>query len=129
MNKAGRRVLVVDDMTSIRSVVMALLKSEGYEAFGAGNGQAALDLLSKKQFDLVLSDWSMPEMNGSELVQRIRATNTKLPIIMVTAESDPGRVTELRDLGVNGYLIKPFKPAALMAVLGRLFPSGSKNAA
>ncbi len=129
MNKAARRVLVVDDMASIRSVVMALLKSEGYEAFGAGNGQAALDLLSKKQFDLVLSDWNMPEMNGSELVQRIRATDTKLPIIMVTAENDPGRVMELRDLGVNGYLIKPFKPAALMAVLGRLFPSGSKSAA
>lgn len=129
MNKAERRVLVVDDMASIRSVVMALLKSAGYEAFGAGNGQAALDLLSKKQFDLVLSDWNMPEMNGSELVQRIRATDKKLPIIMVTAENDPGRVMELRDLGVNGYLIKAFKPAALMAVLDKLFPPGSKNAA
>ena len=123
MSKAARRVLVVDDMASIRSVVMALLKSEGYEAFGAGNGQAALDLLAKRQFDLVLSDWNMPEMNGSELVQRIRATDAKLPIIMVTAENDPGRVIELRDLGVNGYLIKPFKPAALMAVLSRLFPA------
>jgi len=124
MNKAGRRVLVVDDMASIRSVVMALLKSEGFEAFGAGNGQSALDLLSKKQFDLVLSDWNMPEMNGSELVQKIRATHKNLPIVMVTAENDPGRVTELRDLGVNGYLIKPFKPAALLAVLGRIFPTG-----
>ena len=124
MNKAARRILVVDDMTSIRSVVLALLKSEGFEAMGAGSGQAALDLLSKKQFDLVLSDWNMPEMNGSELVQRIRATDKKLPIIMVTAENDPGRVTELRDLGVNGYLIKPFKPAALLAVLGWIFPTG-----
>lgn len=113
MNKAARRILVVDDMTSIRSVVLALLKSEGFEAMGAGSGQSALDLLSKKQFDLVLSDWNMPEMNGSELVQKIRATHKTLPIVMVTAENDPGRVTELRDLGVNGYLIKPFKPAAL----------------
>jgi two-component system chemotaxis response regulator CheY len=78
------------------------------------NGSVALDLLAKRKFDLVLCDWNMPGMNGSELVRAIRVTFPSIPIIMVTAESDPKRVAELRDLGVSGYVVKPFKPPVLV---------------
>ena len=102
-----------------------MLQDLGFEVAQAGHGREALiHLQQHEDTDLALVDWNMPEMNGSELVQKIRATHKNLPIVMVTAENDPGRVTELRDLGVNGYLIKPFKPAALLAVLGRFFPTG-----
>ena len=102
---------------------MVLLKNEGFESAGASNGRVALDMFSKRSFDLVLCDWNMPGMNGTELVRKIRAAHKKLPIVMVTAEDEPERVMELRKLGVAGYIIKPFKPQALTAVLRRLFPA------
>ncbi|WP_374265322.1 response regulator [Zoogloea sp.] len=122
MSSSARRVLVVDDMNAVRSVICALLKNEGYEALAAASGQLALDLLAKGRFDLVLSDWNMPGMNGATLVGQIRALHARLPIVMITAENDPKRIVEMRDLGVNGYLLKPFKPAALLAVVDKVLP-------
>ena len=123
MSPTPKRVLVVDDMATIRHILMVLLKNEGFECAGASNGRVALDMLSKRGFDLVLCDWNMPGMNGTELVKKIRAAHKALPIVMVTAEDEPERVMELRKLGVAGYIIKPFKPQALIAVLRRLFPA------
>ena len=123
MRPTPKRVLVVDDMATLRHILMVLLKNEGFESAGASNGRVALDMLSKRSFDLVLCDWNMPGMNGTELVRKIRAAHKKLPIVMVTAEDEPERVMELRKLGVAGYIIKPFKPQALKAVLRRLFPA------
>jgi two-component system chemotaxis response regulator CheY len=117
-----KRVLVVDDMGSIRQVIMALLKASGFEAADASSGVMALQLMEHTKFDLVLSDWNMPGMTGSELVTAIRAKNQSIPIIMVTAEADRQRVLELQALGVNGYLLKPFKQQALLTILGKVFP-------
>lgn len=120
---AQKQALVVDDMSVIRQLLMAILKHLDFECQGASNGRVALDLLAKRKFDLVLCDWNMPGMNGSELVKAIRTTYPSVPIIMVTAESDPARVAELRDLGVDGYIVKPFKPPVLVKVVEKLFPS------
>jgi two-component system chemotaxis response regulator CheY len=118
-----KQALVVDDMSVIRQLLMAILKHIGFECLGASNGSVALDLLAKRKFDLVLCDWNMPGMNGSELVRAIRVTYPSIPIIMVTAESDPKRVAELRDLGVSGYVVKPFKPPVLVKLVEKIFPS------
>jgi CheY-like chemotaxis protein len=120
---AQKQALVVDDMSVIRQLLMAILKHLDFECQGASNGRVALDLLAKRKFDLVLCDWNMPGMNGTELVKAIRTTYPSVPIIMVTAESDPVRVAELRDLGVDGYIVKPFKPPVLVKVVEKLFPS------
>lgn len=123
MGLVGRKVLVVDDMMAIRQVIMAHLKNAGCEPMGAGSGRVALDFLGRERFDLVLSDWNMPGMDGTQLVTAIRAKHPDIPIVMVTAEADPKLLATLRELGINGYLIKPFKPQALLAVLQRIFPA------
>ena len=122
MNLVGKKVLVVDDMSAIRQVVMAHLKSVGCEPLGVSNGRVALDLLARRPFDLVLSDWNMPGMDGTQLVTAIRARNKTIPIVMVTAEGDPKLLETLRELGISGYIIKPFKPQALLKLLQKIFP-------
>ncbi len=117
-----KRVLVVDDMGSIREVITALLKASGYETAQASSGILALELMKKTQFDLVLSDWNMPGMTGSEFVTAIRAKDRVMPVVMVTAEADRDRVLEMQAIGVNGYLLKPFKQQALLTVLAKIFP-------
>ena len=117
-----KRVLIVDDMGSIRQVISALLKASGYETTQASSGALALELMKKTKFDLVLSDWNMPGMTGSEFVTAIRATDRVMPIVMVTAEADRERIMELQAIGVNGYLLKPFKQQALLTVLAKIFP-------
>ncbi|MFH1660879.1 MAG: response regulator with CheY-like receiver AAA-type ATPase and DNA-binding domain [Rhodocyclaceae bacterium] len=122
MNLVGKKVLVVDDMSAIRQVIMAHLKSVGCEPLGVSNGRVALDLLARRPFDLVLSDWNMPGMDGTQLVTAIRARNKTIPIVMVTAEGDPKLLETLRELGISGYIIKPFKPQALLKLLQKIFP-------
>ena len=122
-NAGQKQAMVIDDMAVIRQLLMTILKDLDFECIGASNGRVALDLLSKRKVDLVLCDWNMPGMNGSELVKAIRATHPSLPIIMVTAESDPARVAELRDLGISGYVIKPFKPPVLVKLVQKIFPT------
>jgi two-component system chemotaxis response regulator CheY len=117
-----KRILVVDDMGSIRQVIVALLKSTGYEAVEASSGAMALQLMQQTKFDLVLSDWNMPGMTGSELVTAIRQKDSAIPVVMVTAEADRQRVLELQALGVNGYLLKPFKQQALLTVMEKILP-------
>lgn len=117
-----KRVLVVDDMGSIRQVITALLKASGYEAAQASSGLQALELMQKTKFDLVFSDWNMPGMTGSEFVTAIRAKDRVIPVVMVTAEADREKIMEMQVIGVNGYLLKPFKQEALLAVLAKIFP-------
>ncbi len=112
-----KRVLVVDDMTSIRQIISALLKSLGHESIEASSGAMALSLVQASKFDLVLSDWNMPGMTGSEVVAAIRQIDQAIPIVMVTAEANRNRIMEMQALGVNGYLLKPFSQQALIAVV------------
>lgn len=116
----NKRILVVDDMGSIRQVICALLKESGYDTVDAGSGASALQLLDSGKFDLVLSDWNMPGMTGSELVAAIRQRHGAIPIVMVTAEADRQKVLELQSLGINAYLIKPFKQQALLTVVTKI---------
>lgn len=122
---AQKRVLVVDDMGSIRQVITALLNASGYETAQASGGAQALELMKKTKFDLVLSDWNMPGMTGSEFVTAIRATDRAMPVVMVTAEANRERILEMQAIGVSGYLLKPFKQQALLTVLAKIFPEKS----
>lgn len=115
-----RRILVVDDMASMRSVISALLKARGHDVTQADSGDRALMLMESKHFDLVLSDWNMPGMTGTQLVSAIRSKDKATPVVMVTAEAERERILEMRQIGVNGYLLKPFKQDALLSVVDKI---------
>lgn len=108
------RVLVVEDLDSIREVVVSALKELGFEYIQtATNGKEALDALAetkgKEQFDLLLSDWNMPIVSGIDLLREVKQ-NPKyydLPFIMMTTEDEKDKVIDAITLGINNYIFKP----------------------
>jgi len=103
----GRRtVLVVDDEPAIRDLIVAVLEDEGYRAIGAGSGSRALELLPIERPDLVLMDIMMPEMDGRELLRRMRQRPDldRIPVVMMSAAYSPDRI----DHAIAGFLPKPF---------------------
>jgi len=103
-------VLVVEDSPVAREVVMKILQREGYDVVGACNGVEAMDFLHSDADtpDLVLLDVMMPEMDGITMLQELRdePQYKELPVILLTALSDEGRMKRARELGVSEYLVK-----------------------
>jgi CheY-like chemotaxis protein len=101
-------VLVVEDSPVAREVVMKILQREGYDVFGASNGVEALNFLHAQTPDLVLLDVMMPEKDGMTLLQEMRdePQYKELPVILLTALSDEGRMKKAKELGVREYLVK-----------------------
>jgi len=105
----SKRVLVADDSSTMRKIILRSLQAVGVPgAEEAGDGQEAIDMFKKSEYDLVLTDWNMPNKNGLEVIREIRALNTTVPIIMVTTEAEKTRVLEAIQAGVSDYLVKPF---------------------
>jgi len=118
------KVLVVDDMSTMRRIVKNVLKQIGYSDFmEAENGKAALIKLKEQSFGLVVSDWNMPEMSGIELLRAIRADPDlkHLPVLMVTAEAQKENIIEAVQAGVSNYVVKPFTADALQEKLNKIF--------
>ena len=101
------RVMVVEDDSSTRLLMKAMLERNGYEVLQAEDGQVALDLLEKEHVDLMLLDVMMPQMDGLQLTRTLREHGNDIPIIMVTAkEAVPDRREGFR-AGTDDYLVKP----------------------
>lgn len=118
-------ILIVDDSETVRAVIKKSLELAGIpvnNAFQAGNGQEALDLLRDNWIDLVLSDINMPVMNGIELINRMCKDNLldKIPVIMITTEGSLKRIEALKDKGVRDYIRKPFTPEQLRESVDKL---------
>jgi len=120
------RVLIVDDSSTMRriigNVVQQLgIKKEDFEE--AEDGVVAWKLLEESKFDVVLTDWNMPNMNGLQLVQKIRGggQHVKTPIIMITTEGGKGEVITALKAGVNNYIVKPFSADILKEKLDGVF--------
>ena len=120
------KILVVDDSSTMRRIIKNTLNRLGYQdLFEAENGAQAWEVLQQNpDITVLVTDWNMPEMNGLELVQKVRAEDryTDMPIIMVTTEGGKGEVITALKAGVNNYIVKPFTPQVLKekleAVLG-----------
>lgn len=120
------KILVVDDSSTMRRIIKNTLNRLGYkELFEAENGAQAWEVLSQTpNISVLVTDWNMPEMNGLELVKKVRAEQkyVDLPIIMVTTEGGKTEVITALKAGVNNYIVKPFTPDVLKdkleAVLG-----------
>ena len=110
------RFLVVDDFSTMRRVMRALLREIGFERTEvAEDGTVALEMLKKSKFDLVITDIMMPNMNGFELLAAIKADENlrHLPVLMVTAEARKDDIVRSMQSGASGYIVKPFTRTTL----------------
>ncbi len=125
------KFLVVDDFSTMRRIVRNLLKELGYSNVDeAEDGAMALSKLKNENFDFVISDWNMPNMDGLEMLKQIRADGAigKLPVLMVTAEAKKENIIAAAQAGANGYVVKPFTAATLDEKLSKIFEKLEKAA-
>lgn len=109
-----KRILVVDDEQEITLVLRSGLAKHGYDVRVAGEGEAALELFQAWPPDLVVTDLSMPNMNGLKLCQRLRAISS-VPIIILSVKGDEATKIETLDAGADDYVTKPFGMGELLA--------------
>ena len=112
------RILLVDDSTTMRKIQRRLLTEMGYsDILEASNGKEAIKVLDNFnfEFNLVLCDMNMPEMNGIETLVAIRSVSKTLPVVMCTSVAEKSAVMEAIKNGANNYLVKPFAQDAFIA--------------
>ncbi len=118
----AKRILVVDDSSSIRQVVGIALRGAGYEVIEAGDGKDALSKMSGEKIHLIISDVNMPNMDGITFLKQVKL-NPKYkftPVIMLTTEAGRDKVNEGRDAGAKAWLVKPFQPPKLLDAVEKL---------
>ena len=112
-------VLIVDDEKNYPHILSAVLEEEGFEAFTAHSGHEALEILENANVDLVLTDMKMPAMDGIELLERIKAKELDLPVIMMTAHGTVGKAVEAMQKGAYTYILKPFDNERLVIYVNK----------
>ena len=113
-------VLAVDDSAAMRQMLASLLRTAGYEVVEAVDGADALEKARSRRVDLVLTDQNMPRMDGLALTRALRAEGQSQPILLLTTEEGEDLRQAARAAGATGWLAKPFDPARLLEVLGRV---------
>lgn len=118
------RILIVDDSTTMRRIIGNVVQQLGVakdDYDEAEDGVVAWKLFQENNnYDVVLTDWNMPNMNGLELVKTIRGVDKKIPIVMITTEGGKGEVITALKAGVNNYIVKPFSADILKEKLDGL---------
>jgi CheY-like chemotaxis protein len=123
-----RTVLIVEDSdTSADTLEIALLSLTGVSVAHAATGRTALQFMQKQPVSAIITDLHMPQMDGFELIERVRAAAgpTHVPIIVISGDSDPDTPDRVRRLGADAYFVKPYSPAAVREKLERLLHENS----
>ena len=118
------KILIVDDFSTMRRIIKNLLRDLGFtNTHEADDGTSALPMLQGGSFDLLITDWNMPGMQGIELLKTVRADEvlSSLSVLMVTAESKREQIVEAAQAGVNGYVVKPFTAGTLEQKIRLIF--------
>jgi excisionase family DNA binding protein len=113
------RILVVDDEQAVRDLLVKTLTMADYEVDTAEDGAAALDRLKSSDYDLLITDLKMPGMDGLSVIRQARQQSMVLPIIVITGYSTEASAIEAINLGVSGYLTKPFRLPRILSVTAR----------
>lgn len=115
-------IMTADDSTSIRQMVSFTLKQAGYDILEAVDGQDAVDKLATADIHMLITDLNMPRMDGFELIKQVRAMPKFkfIPIIMLTTESQTDMKQKGKAAGATGWIVKPFKPEQLIAVIKKV---------
>lgn len=117
----GKTIMTVDDSASVRQMVGFTLKKAGFSVIEASDGKDALGKL-KGEVNLIVTDLNMPNMDGIELIRNVRKNPSYkfVPIVMLTTESQASKKQEGKQAGATGWIVKPFKPEQLLAVVNKL---------
>ena len=124
IDPAKLKILVVDDFSTMRRIIRNLLKELGFtNVEEAEDGAVALGKLKEGNFEFVVSDWNMPNMDGLTLLQNVRgdARLKTLPFLMITAEAKKENIIAAAQAGASGYIVKPFTAATLSEKLAKIF--------
>ncbi len=118
----SKTIMIVDDSSSVRTVVRTALRGAGYDVLEAENGQEALDQLTGSKIHLIVSDVNMPVMDGITFVKEVKKLpNYKFtPICMLTTESDATKMQEGKNAGAKAWIVKPFQPPKLLDAVSKL---------
>jgi len=118
----SKTILVVDDSSSVRSVVGIALKGAGYDVIEACDGKDALTKMSGQKIHLVVSDVNMPNMDGITFVKELKklADYKFTPVCMLTTEAEESKMQEGKAAGAKAWIIKPFQPPKLLDVVSKL---------
>ena len=118
----AKKILIVDDSSSVRTVARMALREKGYDVVEASNGREALSKLDGERCHLVISDVNMPQMDGITLLKEIkRHPNYKFtPVIMLTTEAGEDKKQEGRAAGAKAWITKPFQPQVLVDAVAKL---------
>jgi two-component system chemotaxis response regulator CheY len=118
----GKTIMTVDDSPSVRQMVSFTLRNEGFNVVEAIDGVDALEKLNGDRVNMILADLNMPNMDGIDLIRHIRrnSDNKFVPIVMLTTESQTEKKMEGKAAGATGWIVKPFKPEQLLAVVKKL---------
>lgn len=118
-------ILIVDDSMPMRAVIKKTIKAAGYgnaDFIEAENGRHALELLNVSWVDIVLTDFNMPEMNGLEMISRMKENELfeQTPVVVISTEGSQEKIDEFIKQGASGYIKKPFTPEQLRDILTQL---------
>ena len=116
--------LTVDDSKTRREMVSFTLKGAGFDVMEAEDGNHALTVLGGQRVDIVITDLNMPNMNGLDLIRSLRSNPQYqgTPILMLTTESDGTKKEEGKTAGATGWIVKPFQPDKLIAIVNKVCP-------
>lgn len=117
-----KKILAVDDSASMRQMVSFTLKKAGFDVTEAKDGVEALEIAKSNSFDAVISDVNMPNMDGITLISHLRQLPAFkfTPLLMLTTESGMDKKSEGKAAGATGWIVKPFNPEQLLAVINKV---------
>lgn len=117
-----KTILVVDDSTSLRQIIVMTLQRAGYETIEAQDGVDGLAKLQASRVNLILTDVNMPNMDGITFVREVRKSSTArfVPIVILTTETQPEKMKEGQEAGAKAWLTKPFQPDQLLMVVSKV---------
>lgn len=116
------RILAVDDSRTMLETIRLTLEKENYHVDVSPNGQEALSLMNSNQYDVILTDYNMPGMDGIALTKKIResARHGMVPVIVITTESELDIKMLGKEAGATGWIVKPYRPEQLVAVVQKV---------
>jgi two-component system chemotaxis response regulator CheY len=120
----SKRILTIDDSKTMRDMLLLTLTDAGFEVLQGVDGEDGIAVLGDQKVDVIITDINMPKMDGYEVIRQLRQDprHKTTPIIVLTTESDADKRNIARSAGATGWMVKPFDPEGLIAVINKVSP-------